>query len=90
MTTSTTHPEDDDRVTEVRLRRFAKLVGDVTERLERLEESSALTVFIQDGLIQDVTKLLDRLEREQARQREKFMKTDVFEGPEDHEDYQPS
>jgi hypothetical protein len=87
---STSQPEDDDKVTEVRLRRLVKLLGDVTNRLERLEESSALTVFIQDGLIEDVSKLLDRLEREKHRQREQFMKTDVFDGPEDHEDYQPS
>lgn len=92
MTVVTSHPEenDDDKVTEVRLRRLVKLLGDVTNRLERLEESSALTVFIQDGLIQDVSKLLDRLEKKKRRQQERFMKSDVFEGPDDHEDYKPS
>jgi hypothetical protein len=78
------------RQTEIKFRRLGKLADEIADRLERLEESSALTVFVQDGLVQDVTKLLDRVERHQARERDRFMKSDVFEGPEDHEDYKPS
>ncbi|MEA5358760.1 hypothetical protein VA596_04370 [Amycolatopsis sp., V23-08] len=80
---------DDTKQTEIRLRRLVKLLEDVTTRLEELEEASALTIFIQDGLVQDVTKLLDRLERRQARERENFLKQDVFVNRTDHEEYKP-
>lgn len=73
----------------VQLRRLSKLLASTVERLEKAEETTALTLFIQDELCQHVERLLDYVAEHRKQVRATVMAADVFANPTAHEEYQP-